>query len=650
MPKADKSIPTIPSKNLFPVVGIGASAGGLEAFKILVKAIPENSGMAYILVQHLHPEHESALPEILQRFTHIPVIEISDNVHVNPNHIYVIPSNKMLVATDGVLKLSPRLAKQNLPINIFFSSLAEVHQSHSIGVILSGTGSDGTAGLKDIKDHGGLTFAQAPASAAYDSMPQHAIDAQVVDFILAPEKMPQRLMELQQSFSTFSAEDENVSKDKAIEDAFRQILAMLRVRVGVDFSYYKQTTVRRRIIRRLLMLKLETIAEYLDHLKKNKTEQDILFNDLLIPVTSFFRDPLTFDTLSETVIPEIIKNKSVSNPLRIWIAGCSTGQEAYSMAICLHEYLSDHITNIKVQIFATDLSEKAIKTARNGTYTKKETEGISEDRLQHFFDKTDGHYQVKKQVRDMCVFAVHNFLKDPPFAKMDFISCRNVLIYLEPFLQKKALTIFHYALNDKAILLLGKSETTGNATELFTPFGQKDKLYSRKATPGRFMNVTSEPRETAFRDNNYLLRSKEGKTEDFQKNADDILLQKYTPVGVVVNEQFDIVQFRGATGKYLEPSPGKASLNVLKMAREGLSFEIRNALHKVKATSESFIKEGVPIDNGKKMVTIEVVPLLNTIDLHFLILFTESTHIPQEGITDGEITEDEIQQAQGLQK
>ncbi|MEP6710780.1 MAG: chemotaxis protein CheB [Ferruginibacter sp.] len=635
MSKADTGKPVIISKNLFPVVGIGASAGGLEAFKNLVKAIPENSGMAYILVQHLHPEHESALPEILQRFTHIPVVEISDNVHVDPNHIYVIPSNKLMVATDGILKLSPRLAKQNLPINIFFSSLAEVHQGHSIGVVLSGTGGDGTAGLKDIKDQGGLTFAQDPASAAYDGMPQHAIDAQVVDFILTPEKMPQKLMELQQSFNNLAAEDEIISKDKTIEDAFRQILAMLRVRVGVDFSYYKQTTVRRRITRRLLMLNLETITEYLEHLKKNKTEQDILFNDLLIPVTSFFRDPLTFDTLCETVIPEITKNKSVTDPLRIWIAGCSTGQEAYSMAICLHEYLSDHIANIKVQIFATDLSEKAIKIARSGTYTKKETEGLSETRLEQYFDKTNGQYQVKKQVRDMCVFAVHNFLKDPPFAKMDFISCRNVLIYLEPFLQKKALTIFHYALNDKAILLLGKSETTGNAADLFIDFGQKDKLYSRNTAPGRFMNVTSEPRETAFRDNNYLLRSKEGKTEDFQKNADDILLQKYTPVGVVVNEQFDIVQFRGATGQYLEPSPGKASLNVLKMAREGLSFEIRNALHKAKTTSEPFIKEAIPINEGKKLVTIEVVPLLNTIDLHFLILFRGQPPISNEQLATG---------------
>jgi len=617
--------PKILSQNLFPVVGIGASAGGLEAFKKLITAIPENSGMAYILVQHLHPEYESALPEILQRVTSIPVIEISDNVHVNPNHIYVIPSNKMLVATDGVLKLSPRLAKErNMSIDIFFSSLAEVHQGHSIGVILSGTGADGTAGLKDIKDHGGLTFAQDPASAAYDGMPQHAIDAAIVDFILPPEKISERLMELQQSFAISSSGDEPDAKDKINEDGFRQILALLKIRVGVDFSFYKQTTVRRRIIRRMIILHLETITDYAEYLKKNKPEQDILFNDLLIPVTSFFRDSITFNRLCETVFPEILKNKSVSNPGRIWIAGCSTGQEAYSIAICIQEYLSDHTSNIKVQIFATDLSEVSIKKARNGVYSKKELEGISETRLKQFFNKTDGNYQVKKPVRDMCIFATHNFLKDPPFAKMDLITCRNVLIYLQPFLQKKALTVFHYALNNKGILVLGKSETTGNASDIFIPFGNKDKFFTKKSVSGRFINVASERSETAFADKNYFVRSKEGKTDDFQKNADEILLSKYTPVGVVVNDQFEIVQFRGSTGAYLEPSPGKASLNVLKMAKEGLAFEIRNALHKAKSSSEPFIKEGILINDGKKSVTIEVVPLLNTVDLHFLILFRDT--------------------------
>lgn len=633
MSQSDKDKPKILSQNLFPVVGIGASAGGLEAFKKLITAIPEDSGMAYILVQHLHPQHQSALPEILQRVTKVPVLEIRDNVRVEPDHIYVIPSNKMLVATDGVLQLSPRPGKDklNLPIDIFFSSLAEVHQDHAIGVVLSGTGADGTAGLKDIKNHGGFTFAQEPASSAYSAMPQHAIDAEIIDFILPAEKISERLTELQKSFIASSG-NKNISKEKKDEDAFRQILSLLRVRVGVDFTFYKQTTIRRRIIRRMLMLKLEKVFEYLDHLKENKTEQDILFHDLLIPVTSFFRDPQTFDTLCEIIFPEIAKNKSASNPLRIWVAGCSTGQEAYSMAMCLHEYIGAKTSNIKVQIFATDLSEQCIKTARSGIYSKKEMDGISEDHLRQFFNKTDGHYQVKKIVRDMCVFAVHNFFKDPPFANLDLISCRNVLIYFEPFLQKKAFTMFHYALNDKAILWLGKSEATGNSSDLFIPFGKKDKFYRRKSIAGKFMNVLGERSETGYVDKNYLMRSKEIKTDDFQKSADEILLSKYTPVGVIVNDQFDIVQFRGSTGAFLEPSPGKASLNVLKMAKEGLAFEIRNALHKAKASSEPFIKKGITVNNVKKLVTLEVVPLLNTIDLHFLILFKEDVLITNEQV------------------
>ena len=630
MPATDKDKPKILSRNLFPVVGVGASAGGLEAFKKLVKAIPNKSGMAYILVQHLHPEHISTLPEILQRETGIPVKEISDNVKVEPDNVYIIPANKMLVATDGILQLSKRPSKdhRNMPIDLFFSSLAEVHQSHAIGIVLSGTGADGTLGLKDIKAHGGITFAQDIESATYDAMPQSAIDAEVVDFILPPEKMPQQLLEVNRTFNILPSNEHATPEQLTEEESFKKILALIRVRKGLDFTYYKQTTVRRRILRRMVISKLEKFADYLDHLKQNKPEQDILFQDMLIPVTGFFRDPKTFEYLCDTVFPELVKNKSSVNPLRIWITGCSTGEEAYSMGMCLHEYLSDKISGIKIQIFATDISEKAISKARSGLYNIRELEGVSEARLQQFFTKINGSYQLKKNIRDMCVFAVHNFLKDPPFAKIDLISCRNVLIYMDSFLQKKAFNTFHYALNEKGYLLLGKSETTGSSSELFLQAGKKEKLYTRKSFPGRFMNVASERREEAIKDQDYGLRSNERKRDDFQKNADDILLTKYTPSGVIVNEQLDIVQFRGSTRDFLEPAVGKASLSVLKMAREGLSFELRNALHKSKATREVVIKEGIPIDDGKRLITIEVIPLLNTIDLHFLILFKDSSEVP----------------------
>ena len=520
-----------------------------------------------------------------------------------------------------------------MPIDIFFSSLAEVHQSHAIGIVLSGNGTDGTLGLKDIKDHGGITFAEDIDSAAYDAMPQSAIKSGAVDFILSPEDMPKQLLKLSDTFNILPSNDHAIPEELTEEESFKQILAILRISSGVDFTYYKQTTVRRRIIRRMVILKLERISDYLVYLKQNKPEQDILFHDMLIPVTSFFRDPKMFENLSNTVLPELITSKSSANPLRIWVVGCSSGKEAYSIAMCIHECLSDKISTIRIQIFATDISEKSIAKARAAVYDKSEMEGLSDSRIQQFFTKTNGNYHVKKSIRDMCVFATHNFLKDPPFAKMDLISCRNVLIYLEPFLQKKAFTVFHYALNQKGYLWLGKSETTGSSSEYFLPYGKKEKLYTRKSFPGKFMNVSSERREETLRDKDFGLRIPDRKRDDFQKEADDILLLKYTPAGVIVNDQFDIVQFRGSTGDFLEPSPGKASLNVLKMAREGLSFELRNALQKSKGTKELFTKENIPVNFGKKTVTIEVIPLPNTADLHFLILFKDVTPVINKKLT-----------------
>ena len=393
------------SKNLFPVVGIGASAGGLEAFRKLLQAIPEKSGMAYVLVQHLAPTHESLLPELLQKVTAIPVLEIQDDVKIEPNHIYVLPSNKMLVANDGVLQLSPRSYKKNelhLPIDLFFTSLAEIHLSHAIGVVLSGTGSDGTEGLKAIKENEGITFAQDDASAAYDGMPNSAVQAGVVDFVLPPEEIPKKLAEVIRILNENGADDPTLPEPE--KDVFKQILSVLRVRKGTDFTYYKQTTIRRRILRRMAINKKERPADYLTYLRDHKPEQDALYQDLLIPVTSFFRDHPVFDNLCETVFPLILKNKPAGTPIRIWVAGCSTGQEAYSMAMCLKEYLGDQPE--RVQLFASDLSEPAIAKARTGIYAKNEVEGVSPKRLQEFFTRSNGSYHVNKSIRDMCVFAV----------------------------------------------------------------------------------------------------------------------------------------------------------------------------------------------------------------------------------------------------
>lgn len=597
---------------------------GLAAFKKLIKAIPEKSGLAYVLVQHLDPTHESLLTEILQKITQIPVLEITDDVKVQPDHIYILPSNKMLVANDGVLQLSPRTTKKgetNLPIDLFFTSLAEVHHSHAIGVVLSGTGSDGTNGLRAIKVNDGITVAQDEASAGNAAMPNSAIQAGVVDFVLLPEEIPQKLIEL-----TRFVREQAINPSATLElahELFNRILSVLRVRKGTDFTHYKQTTIRRRIARRMAINRKDSPADYLAYLHNNKPEQDALYQDLLISVTAFFRDHLVFNNLCESVFPHIVK-KIAGESIRIWVAGCSTGEEAYSMAMCLTEFLGDR--KDRVQIFATDLSEPAVAKARAGIYTKADVANVSPQRLQAFFTEINGSYQITKAVRSMCVFATHNFLRDPPFSKMDFVSCRNVLIYMESHLQKKALTTFHYALNPNGFLLLGKSETISTAADLFVPAEKKDRLFTRQDVPNRFMNVAGGRSEPTT---NHVDTRKEPMRTDFQKTADDIILSKYTPAGVVVNEALDIVHFRGSTGNYLEQSAGKPTHNLLLLAKHGLAFELRNLLHKAKKEKTPVIKENIPlqVNGGQRTISIEALPLPNTIEPHYLILFhdTDST-------------------------
>ena len=630
----EQDTPVILSANRFPVVGIGASAGGLEAFKKLIKAIPENSGMAYVLVQHLDPDHESILTNLLQKVTKIKVSEITDEIKVEPNHIYIIPSNKMLVANDGVLKLSPRPERnktdRNLPIDIFFNSLAEVHREHAIGVVLSGTASDGTLGLKAIKDNGGITFAQDEISAAYDGMPKSAVLAGVVDFVLPPEEIPGKLLEIKNRAILTDEELTKIAPEE--EDVFRRILALLLTRKGTDFTHYKQTTIRRRILRRMSLKDTEQTASYLKYLQENKQEQDALYQDLLIPVTSFFRDHKVFDNLCETVFPRIVKTTPSDEPIRIWVAACSTGEEAYSMAMCLLEYLGD--SKDKVQIFATDLSEPAILKARSGIYKNTELTGVSAHRLDKFFTKRPDGYRISKQVRDLCIFAAHNFLKDPPFGKMDFVSCRNVLIYMEPYLQKRALTTFHYALNSGGLLLLGKSETGSSVPSLFDFAEKGDKLFTRKNAPSRFIHVTGVRKEPEDKEPR-IIKADQMQT-DFQKSADDLLLSRYTPASVVINDEMEIVHFRGNTSSYLEQAPGKPSHNLLKMSRPGLAFELRNIIQKARKSKAAVSTENIPLLIGtvQRSITIEALPLPYQADSHYLIIFRETLIAKEETLSE----------------
>ncbi|RWY47860.1 CheR family methyltransferase [Mucilaginibacter gilvus] len=623
-----KIAPAEPQKVQFPVVGIGASAGGLEAIKLFLQALPKKTGMAFVFVQHLSPTHVSILPEILERISPIPVVPITDGIALQQDHFYISPENTVVKTVDGMLKLEPAGPKNKKAnaIDVLFSSLGSVYQSYAIGVVLSGSLNDGTVGLQIIKSYGGITFAQDEDSAAFESMPKSAVQSGVVDFILPPDEIAKHLVNINHPFNlNFLAINEPESKQED-HDVFKQILTVLRVRRGVDFQYYKSSTLKRRIIRRMALNKIEKPADYLYRLRESKSEQDALYNDMLISVTHFFRDPLTFEMLCSDIFPALVNQKTAANePLRIWIAGCATGEEAYSMAMCLQEYMGDKASIMKLQIFATDISETAIAKARNGLYRLNELEGLSTSRIQQFFSKMDGHYQVSKTIRDMCVFAHHNLLKDPPFSKIDLISCRNVLIYLEPVLQKRALTTFHYALNESGYLMLGKSESIGTHTDIYSPFRSAEKIYLRKGPPGRFMNVASKTSEQNFR--NIDQGEQRGEAKDIYKMADDTMLEKFVPPGLLVNDKFDIIQFRGATDNWLGQPQGKPSFNVLKLARNGLAFELRALLQQAKKSHQPSRKYGIFYQHNdlQHFLNIEVVPLRDQDEQHFLIVFQQAS-------------------------
>lgn len=606
--------------------------------------------MAYVLVQHLDPTHQSMLPEILQRVTKIPVQEITDDVKLAPDHIYIMPSAKILTAEEGVLCLKPRENfKTNLLINIFFQSLAEVHKQYAYGVILSGTGSDGTDGLIAIRENGGITIAQDLNSASYPDMPKSAMEAGTVDYILSPEEIPAELLNIHKSYSKVDKEVKPEKLSKNDEPVFKQILSLLHQRGGIDFTYYKQNTIRRRIARRMGMRKKENPKDYLKFLRSSKTEQEALFQDMLIPVTSFFRDPETFANLSENIFSTLLKNRSGDEPLRLWVVGCSTGEEAYSLAILLNEFFEKHskkldYSRVPAQIFASDISEIAIKAARKGIYTQAAVENLSDERLKKYFHKAKkDHFAVNQTIRDMCVFAPHNFLKDPPFSKMDLITCRNVLIYLESFLQKKALTTFYYSLKRNGYLLLGKSESVTSAAELFKIEDKHHKIYAPKDVSSRFMhlgsmrgerNIMSATEDKAETDTEKTTEIPEKLQTDFKKSAEARLLKEYTPAAVIVNDELDIVHIHGKISPFLEPSQGKPDFNLIKMAREGLGFELRNALHKSKKSNETIIKEGIPVKGELHRVTIEIAPLAKTVEPFYLIMF-KAEPIEKEKNTDG---------------
>ena len=592
---------------LFPIVGIGASAGGLEALEQFLGNVPENSGMAYIVVQHLDPTHKGMLPELLQRISKMKVFQVKDRMVVRPNCIYVIPPNKTMSIFKGILHLHKPLLErgQRLPIDFFLLSLAEERKELGVGLILSGMGSDGSLGIRAIKEKNGIAMVQDPKNAKFDSMPHNAINSVSVDIVAPANELPRRLVEFLKHIPFLRTDPDIEIKDKS---SLEKIVALLHTYTGNDFSLYKKNTVYRRIERRMAIHKIDKIASYVLFLNENPKEIEILFKELLIGVTNFFRDPTVWEKLKETILPAIITKLEPGSILRAWIPGCSTGEEAYSLAIVFKEALEkiNPYGGFSLQIFATDLDNEAIEIARKGVFPASIASDVSPERLKRFFLKTDEGYFINTEIREKVVFAHHNIIMHPPFTKIDILSCRNLLIYMEPELQKKLIGLFYFSLNPRGIMLLGSSETLGTQSHLFSSLDLKSKIFKRAVTlltPDLFEFPTTFSRTKAASIEREISSITTG---NIQTLADQLLLQHYSPAGVLVNEHGDIIYISGHTGKYLEPSVGKANMNIFAMLREGLRNEFPVAFQKAKLKKETVVIHNLKVGTNGSAQTLNI--------------------------------------------
>ncbi|HET6282938.1 MAG TPA: chemotaxis protein CheB, partial [Polyangia bacterium] len=594
------------------IVGIGASAGGLEALGALLKNVKMDH-TAFVVIQHLAPNHDSMLAELLARVTPMKVVTIVDGMQIESNHVYVIPPNADVAILHGALHLLPPPPGRGprLAIDYFFRSLAADRGQSAIGVILSGAGTDGTFGLKAIKAEGGITFAQDPATARSDGMPRSAIESGYADFCLAPDELGHEL-------SRFSKHPylarRAVADSTHLHEHLSRIFILIRKEFGNDLTYYKHSTIERRIERRMALHKIERLSDYVKYLQSNVREVGILYQDILIGVTSFFRDMAPFDLLKETIFPRIMEHKKPGDGIRVWSAGCSTGEEAYSIAMCLLEFLGDRAVDYKIQFFGTDVDASSIQYARRGSYPQNIALDVAPERLHRFFRKHENEYQVSRAVRDMVVFATQNLAKDAPFSHVDLVSCRNLLIYLQPVLQKRVLRILHYALNSGGFLMLGTSETVGDSPDLFMLTDRKNKIYIKKnitSVAGIDFTIGGIPEEVTLPPRPAPREIRPVAT--VHQLADRKLLDRYAPPGVLVNESFEILQFRGRSGRFLEPAPGAASLHILKQTRPELQSELRTALNRARVENVPITCDAVPLrdrDSGVlRSVVIDVIPV-----------------------------------------
>ena len=623
-PKASEA-PALPTP-AFPIVGIGASAGGLEAFEAFFRACPMDTGMGFVLVPHLDPGHVSLLTEILQRSTAMPVVEALDQIAVAPDHVYVIPPNREMAILGGVLQLSvPELVRgQRMPIDGFLRSLAEDQAERAIGIILSGTATDGTLGLRAILGGGGVCMVQEPSTAKYDGMPTSAINAGYATHILPVEQMPGMLLDVTRQ-AVYRQRVAPVVPEKTLS-GINQILLQLRSITGHDFSLYKKSTIGRRIQRRMAQHAIDDESVYARFLKGNPTEAQLLFRELLINVTSFFRDPEAFAALKETILPSLLKGKPPGYDFRVWVAGCASGEEAYSIAILLQELQDEiharHEQELNIQIYATDLDDDAIAVARAGRYPPNIAQDVTPERLRRFFTKDDGGYKVKKDIRDMVVFAVQNVIKDPPFTKLDLLSCRNLMIYLETELQNRLIPNFHYALRPGGVLFLSTSESITSRPDLFAAIDRKWKFYRTKRPLG-----APPHRATADMAWTQMVRIEEtsgttagmaaavaagkaviGRAGNIAALSTHALLQTYAPASVTTDSRGNILYVHGDTGRYLRPAPGPVSNNVVEMAREGLQLDLRLAINLAASAAEPMLNKEVAVktNGGFSMVRFSV--------------------------------------------
>jgi len=624
----------------FLVVGIGASAGGVQALRDFFHHVPENPNIAYVVILHLSPDHDSKLAEVLQLTAKIPVVQVTQKMHIMPNNVYVISPNQHLTMSDDEIEVSPNLniEERRAPVDIFFRTLADSHGQRAVCVILSGTGANGSMGLKRIKELGGAAFVQSPREAEFSEMPRNAIATDVVDEVLSVHEIPTRIQEYQQNLGTVLIAEEAEKRPDDQQHALREIFSQLRLRTGHDFSNYKRPTLLRRIERRINIRSLPNLPAYASYLQQNPEEISALLKDLLISVTNFFRDAKAFETLEQEVLPAILKRKTSENQVRIWVAGCATGEEAYSVAMLCAEKTLNVIDAPKVQIFATDIDEGAISNAREGYYTINDAADVSPERLRRFFVKEGDGYRIQREIREMILFANHNFIKDPPFSHLDLVSCRNVLIYLNRNAQERVMETFHFALNPGGYLFLGSSESVDGSTDLYASVNREYHIFQSRSVSSRSYPVPESVPSFQLEQFKHTRTPQEKETTTLERitfgDLHQRLIEQYAHPSLVVNEEYDIVHLSESVGKYLQFVGGEPTQNLLKVIQPELRLELRSALYQAvqRQTPVESKPLQVGVKDGKESVIIHVRPVFGDSDPSrgFILIIFERTE--NEGI------------------